>query len=377
MKVLIYKYISDLKPVGGSCGYCFNIYQELLRRDIKSIEFVSSSKPENKKKSNSLSKYFSSFFGQLFSKETDDLDYNLYDVIHFHSTKELYRCRKKLKKYKGKVILTTHSPIPYHLEMMDNIRDHHKIIGHLLCKHFFSYIDKKAFSLADYIILPCKEAEESYYKHWKRYSKIHKRNDKKYIYIPTGIVEAKSKIDRETYRKQHGLSKDDFVVSYVGRHNEIKGYDRLIDVFNNTKDLNIKFLIGGKEFPLQGPKDSNWIEIGWTDDPYSLINCSDVFILPNRETYFDIILLEVLSLGKSCIISNTGGNKLILNQHQDGIYGFNDVNECLKALKALVKENHKDKLSNGIMSLFNDNYSIEIFVNKYIDTLKEILNEKD
>ncbi len=377
MRVLIYKYVSDLKPVGGSNGYCFNVYQELQRQNIDYINFIPETKADSKKKSNSLSKYLSSFLGQIFSKSSDNINYDLYDTIHFHSTKDLYRCRKKLKKYKGKIILTTHSPVPYHLEMLENIKNHHKIIGRLLPKHFFSYIDKKSFAVANYIVLPCKEAEESYYKHWKKYHKIHSKNINKYFYIPTGIVGANAKIDGSSYRQKYGIDKDDFVVSYVGRHNEVKGYDRLIDIFNKTKDLKIKFLIGGKEFPLKGLKDPNWIEVGWTDDPYSLVNCSNVFILPNRETYFDIVLLEVLSLGKPCIISNTGGNKLILSQKCKGVDGFENEDDCANILREAIKNNTSFKPSDEIVKFFENNYSIDIFVKNYILFLKGIINEEN
>ena len=43
----------------------------------------------------------------------------------------------------------------------------------------------------------------------------------------------------------------------------------------------------------------------WTNDPHSLINASDMFILPNKETYFDLIMLEVLSMGKIVLATNT------------------------------------------------------------------------
>ena len=59
----------------------------------------------------------------------------------------------------------------------------------------------------------------------------------------------------------------------------------------------------------EGLKTDHWIEVGWTNDPHSLIAASDVFVLPNHETYFDLILLEVLSLGVPVVMSRTGGNK--------------------------------------------------------------------
>lgn len=373
MKVLIYKYKSDLAPVGGSNGYCFNIYQELNKRSETSIEFLDSKK-ESKYRSNTIKKYFQTFFS-FFKKDKQADLFNKYDVVHFHSTKDFYKCRKSLKKFKGKSILTMHSPIPFHMEMVENIKKHHKILGLLLRRHSFSKIDNYSFNHCDYILLPCKEAEESYYSHWKKYRKIHNRNEKKYRYIPTGIVQAFPKIDAEQYRKEHGYTKDDFIVSYVGRHNEVKGYDRIIDVCDQLNNESIKFLIGGKEFPLEGPKLNNWKEIGWTNDPYSLINASNVFILPNRETYFDIVLLEVLSLGKPCIVSNTGGNKVVLSKGCKHIFKFDDEKECVEIVNKMFKEEHSYKPVEEIIDLFKNNYSVELFVDKYIELLESISEE--
>ena len=373
MKVLIYRYVDELGPVGGPNGYCFNIFKELQKRDNKDISFIPGKRPQ-KHKSNSLKQYFWSLF-RFFIKEKAPIDFDSFDAIHFHSAKDFYKQRKNLKKYKGLIIYTTHSPVPIHMEMIENIKNHHQLIGKLLRKHAFSKIDKYCFNRSDFIVLPCSEAEESYFKHWKSYRQIHDKNLKKYVYIPTGIEPAVAKIKSNEFRKENGYSNDDFIVSYVGRHNEVKGYDRLIEIEKIINDKSIKFLIGGKEFPLKGPKINNWKEIGWTNDPYSLINSSDIFILPNRETYFDIILLEVLSLGKPCLISHTGGNKFVLKDKCPGISGFDSNEDCAKlVVEAHQKEKvHLESLNSTIKEYFNKNFRTAIFVDRYLDFLSGII----
>ena len=133
---------------------------------------------------------------------------------------------------------------------------------------------------------------------------------KKHRYMPTGIVGCKAKVNREDFRKKYGIPDNAFVISYAGRHNEIKGYADLKKLGEKLlADKNVYFLIAGKEEPMTGLKNDHWIEVGWTNDPHSLIAASDVFVLPNHETYFDLILLEVLSLGVPVVMSRTGGNK--------------------------------------------------------------------
>lgn len=378
MKALIFKYIDDLRPVGGSSGYCYNIFVELQRRKNEDICFLSKKASTKDETHNTIKKYFASFTKLFFGKSSVKLsDLSPYDIIHFHSAKDLYRNRRVLKRYKGIVILTTHSPVPSHLEMVDNIKNHHQIIGKMLGKHAFSYIDKYAFNRANYILFPCKEAEESYYKHWEQYKRIHDENKSKYLYIETGINPVKAKISSSEYRKRYNLTDNDFVISYVGRHNEIKGYDRLIEIAKLVRNNNIRFLIGGKEGPIYSPGFSNWIEVGWTDDPYSLVACSDLFVLPNKETYFDIVLLEVLSLGKNCIISRTGGNKSILSNGCNGILGFDSTVECASIIDNISQSKSKSMVNEKILNLFSAKYSIGVFVDKYISLLEKIYEQSE
>ena len=138
MKVLVYKFLEDLKPVGGSNGYCFNIFSELKKRNNTEIEFLQN-KPQEKYQSNTLKKYLSTLVS-LFKRNKLQADIYKYDIIHFHSSKDFYKCRKSLKNYKGKIVFTMHSPIPYHMEMIENIKKHHKILGIFLLKHSFSQI---------------------------------------------------------------------------------------------------------------------------------------------------------------------------------------------------------------------------------------------
>ena len=91
------------------------------------------------------------------------------------------------------------------------------------------------------------------------------------------------KVNREDFRKKYGIPDNAFVISYAGRHNEIKGYADLKRLGEKLlADKNVYFLIAGKEEPMTGLKNDHWIEVGWTNDPHSLIAASDVFVLPNH-----------------------------------------------------------------------------------------------
>jgi glycosyltransferase involved in cell wall biosynthesis len=140
------------------------------------------------------------------------------------------------------------------------------------------------------------------------------------------------------------------------------------------EDLNIYFLIAGKEEPLKGINNDRWIEAGWTNDPHSLIAAADVFVLPNKETYFDIVMLEVLSLGKIVVASNTGGNKYFRKINAEGIFLYNSINEAISLINRVkdMPGEEKARLEQINKRLFNEKFTSEIFCNNYIELLNEL-----
>ncbi len=338
-KLLIYYPESMLKPVGGPAGYLFNLRQGLdtlnkeeLPIDVSFYEAVPKSLRDTVKNKDKIPKRLREFRRAVddifYEKKAYPLDEKLhqYDMIHFHSIDAMYLCRKTLENYKGTVILTSHSPCAKFKEKLAWLNP----FDYKMLKKWVDRIeemDAYSFKRADYIIFPCKEAEEPYYHTWEGYEQL--REEKKYRYMPTGIVGCKAKVNREDFRKKYGIPDNAFVISYAGRHNEIKGYADLKRLGEKLlADKNVYFLIAGKEEPMTGLKNDHWIEVGWTNDPHSLIAASDVFVLPNHETYFDLILLEVLSLGVPVVMSRTGGNKYFEQFKQPGLKFYDTLEEA-------------------------------------------------
>lgn len=387
-KTLIYMDANILTPIGGQIGYCYNIQEELKKKKNSNIFFVKEEKKEktiwrrtsNQIKSKKIKnllvalkniyKYGSMFIGE---RKLNYLNIDQYDIIHFHTTYDIYNLRKPLKNFKGKILLTTHCPQAPFLEILDFTPKWSKKIFFYIFDHLYK-MDKYAFERADFILFPCKEAEEPYYHTWDEYSTIHENNRNKYRYLPTGCVSAYAKESREIVRKRYGIPLNSIVISYVGRHNYIKGFDILKKIAAKLleENENMYFLIAGDEAPIKGLKHERWIEVGWTDDPYSIINSSDIFALPNRETYFDLVMLEVLSLGKPILASNTGGNKFFKNNV--GVILFDDFIDGINKLKDLINKpaSELEELGKINKKFFGDNLTTSIFLENYIDLLENL-----
>lgn len=388
-KLLIYFPESKLAPKGGQAGYLYNLKKgldqlrkkEIIPTDISFYNTAPVRIEDNTKLRNAIPPRILEIRRALndahLLKKSFPIDPSLYeyDMIHFHWTEEMYLNRKFLEDYKGKVILTSHSPCVMYKEKIEklNPKDYKMLKTKIDC---LEEMDRYAFERADYVIFPCKEAEEPYFHTWDAYASIRKAD--KYRYMTSGIVGCKAKVNRLEIRAKYNIPENAFVVSYAGRHNEIKGYGDLKEIgigMLNEKD--VYFLIAGKEEPMKGIKSDHWIEVGWTDDPHSLIAASDVFILPNHETYFDLVLLEVLSLGIPVVLSLTGGNKYFKQFGKKGLMFYTTLDEAKQTLRNfrwLPKEVRNER-GKELVELFEKYFSVEPFTRKYLEIIKTISDD--
>ena len=388
-KVLIYMKEEDLKPVGGPRGYLYNLKKGLDGLNQKQINFIKakSIKSRYHKIYDKLPLIIKQYYREKikissYKKLLDDTtpnkssySFEQYEIIHFHSTTDMYKVKDTLKEYKGKVLLTSHTPKPNHLEIYeDSITEkERKKYGKYYEK--LNIVDEYAFNRADYIIFPCEEAEEPYYNRWEKYEEIKEKKKDKYRYILTGIQKCKINTNKEEIRKKYNIPEDAFVISYIGRHNEVKGYDLLKEIGEEIlNNKNVYILVAGNEGPLYAIKNKKWIEVGWTNDPYSIIASSDLFILPNKETYFDLVLLEVLSLGVPVLMSQTGGNKYFNKFDSKGIKYFKNKNEAVEKIKEIINLDKIElkKIGKNNKKIFEENFTCETFAKNYIELINSL-----
>ncbi|MEE1075056.1 MAG: glycosyltransferase family 4 protein, partial [Acutalibacteraceae bacterium] len=335
-KTLVYLEKSKLEPKGGPYAVGYYVKKQLDVRNEADIDFIDDVKGDsavsgaksglaNKfplaKKAVHIAKRYRRYSNAVNRGGVSSVDLNKYEIVHFHHTRAMYEIRNSLKDYKGTVILTSHSPVPLSKEIYDEqITPFEKKVFKKLYSRLIE-MDEYAFNRADIILFPCEEAEEPYINNWSEYTEIRNTRKEHYAYIPTGIPDCRAKRNRLEVRKELGIAEDDFYVSYVGRHNFVKGYDKLKEIGKELlKDNKSWMVVAGKEEPLKRYDHKRWIEIGWTNDAHSYIGASDVFVLPNLETYFDIVMLEVLALGKPVVASRTGGNKYFERLKPNGVF---------------------------------------------------------
>lgn len=382
-----------LERAGGPSTYLYNLKEGLEKRKEKSIKFIYNKDLKNNSKKKIIAhnkEMLANIFPKLYEEimlnhilsegkyKNELVTMSNVDLMHFHLTSDLAKYYKYLHKNTIKV-LTTHCPEMPCIEFKNSLKAKAKMRKYNFDKAeniFFEYIDKVAFEQANVIIFPSKEAMEPYYETCDTFQEI--IESKKIKYLFTGTKPLKYNKENKVFREEYGIPDNAFVISFVGRHNEVKGYDNFIQIgkklLQNKKDI---YIITAGVGNIKSPSNNRWIDIGWTDDPGSIVNASNVFILPNKRTYFDLVLLEVLSIGKTCIVSNTGGNKTV-SKLTEGVIGYNTIDEAVNKIRELY--NNKEKLleyEKINKKVYNKYFTVEKFTENYIKLINEIKVEEN
>lgn len=401
MKVLIWDISFKLANIGGPSGYLYNIHEYLCANPCEQIVFLSDLYPKQQlatgkqeisrkrrlieriKNNHFLFRLNDLFFILWKQYHTynvqlpDNINLNDYDFVHFHQVNDVRRYAPLLKHTRCKTILTTHSPCP----MTDE-----QLAGHPWYYRLFAFWlrwqERLCYEQADYLLFPCKEAREPYEKDVK-ISKLFHSQEYKFIYCPSAIQDVV--IDENKMQKfsELGIPKDAFVITYFGRHNAIKGYDILKQVGERLlqKYPHLYFLCAGRGEigPLQHPR---WIEMGFISNTAELLHQSNLYILPNRETYFDLVVLEVLRSATPIILAENGGNTSYLHLPEEERIGMSfcstgEVDEfCAQTERYInlktdnVIQYHKFGERNR--NLWEKRYAIDKFANNYLSIIDSL-----
>lgn len=411
-KVLIWDNF-PLANIGGPSGYLFNIHEYLRDNPCPNIVFLSDiliehpilvGESDNKDQitlsKESLCTKIKSFFKKVypqksllryingllrrykfymniyhndFYKTTSQLKLetlNEFDYVHFHFVPTVMRFKVSYPDYKGKLILTSHSPCPWTDEMIDLYKPFMK-------KFFYKKSinnECKVYSASDYLMFPCEEAMEPYKKN-SRVNKIFNERKGAFFFVPTSILDLSKVIRCNKQLSDFNIPPNAFIISFIGRHHSVKGYDIIKKVGNAllAKYPDLYFLCAGAG-PIEPLHHVRWIELGFIDYASDLYSLSDLYIVANRDTYFDMGTLEVLRSGTHILLSNTGGNKYFkrLSSKDTATIRFFDVDD-IDGLIQMVENSIHDKQNDSIRfknsGECNRNLYLKYFTpQRYVDT---------
>ena len=195
--------------------------------------------------------------------------------------------------------------------------------------------------------------------------------------IPNGInISDFSSRKTEEFRKRHGI-RGPFIL-FMGRLNEIKGPDILLDAYLGLKDKHpdLELVFAGPDggmLDLLRAKSSDpkvhYIGYIGGDDKSDAYHAADLLVIPSRQEAMSIVVLEAGAAGRPVLITDqcgfdevevVGGGKVVSASVSGIMNGIDSMlNEgCLEkmggALKQRVEKSYQwDEAANCYVSLYN------------------------
>ena len=403
---IVYDWHLDIRA-GGPTGYLANLKLGVEGQGLSSVEFITRQTPKRQPKVVSqlyaegtelVSLHEDSVTRSESLAEVDgrNLLYSLENLhqarfsseieqavlrstatfFHVHTTGDCIKLHNLLtligRRHAVRIALTSHTPEAPAREWADVSYATHgnpALAEAIFDSHHLR--DQLAFVFADVLIFPTPEALEPYDATWLTF-----RADmahKPIYFVPTGaqpLPPSALKNPREHFGVQ-----DRFVLSFLGRHNAVKGYDFLcsagLDILRSHPKAT--FLIAGKPEPMMPPVHDRWIELGWTSTPQDVIAACDVFVLPNRLTYFDLVVLEVMSAGRIILASNTGGNRSF-DGRSPGIVLFDGRDDFVNKVRWLagLSAQARANLAATNRALYEAEFTAQAFAARYVALVSKI-----
>jgi glycosyltransferase involved in cell wall biosynthesis len=180
---------------------------------------------------------------------------------------------------------------------------------------------------------------------------------------------------RHELRQEYGVKDHERLFCCVGRLDQQKGLDVLIEAFSwiNPKAKNAKLWFVG-----DGPLRSYLQELvrreglldcvsflGFRKDIPQILRAADVFVLPSRFEAMPLSIIEAMAAGLPCVVSDTGENSLMV---EDGVNGFiipiEDVKALAEAMETLNEDALRCKMMGKASREKSGHYSDEITVRR-------------
>lgn len=309
--------------------------------------------------------YTENYYNKIFKNIDIVVEKSDIDILHFHSYDDLYYYKQNSKS-NIRTCLTMHSPQKVGDELENLLKNKFSLSFELkVIKEYVEHLVNISFELADYYIFPSEQCFLLY----KGMGYI-KDETKTVKYVVTGTFL------KETKKEIASSNTDCRTMLFCGRHNEIKGYDLLVNAFPLINKEQINIICAGEINPhIDYPNHKSWKELGWRDDVEEIMESVDVVFVIGKSVYFDLCALEAMSHKCAVIASNVGGNK-DLSQLSEGILLFSNGNiDELANIINEVGEMSKEKLDQLKAQnylAYKQNASASVFISNYYKTMRDL-----
>ncbi len=157
-----------------------------------------------------------------------------------------------------------------------------------------------------------------------------------------------ARLDRQTLRKELGLTHSDVAVLHVGRIHPQKGQDLLLDALARARQKVpelVLFLVGEGKLPQileEKARKANLLNAirvtGAVRDVTPYFRAADFFAFPSRYEAFGLALLEAMAAGLAAVASRAGGILEVATEETALFVPVGDVDALAEALVCLATD---------------------------------------
>lgn len=272
-----------------------------------------------------------------------------YDIIHYHAEGPCSMIW--LPKLFGKRVIATIHGLDWQRAKWGGF-----------ATRFLKFGEKTAAKYADEIIVLSENVRDYFKKTYNRDT----------IFLPNG-VDAGEYAQPEIIKEKYGLEKDSYIL-FLARIVPEKGLHYLIEAYKQL-DTDKKLVIAGgvshsseyaDEIKKQAASDSRIIFTGFVEgrELWELYYNTRLYILPSDVEGMPLTLLEAMSCGAECLVSDIPETKTVV-----GDYGVTfkkgDVNDLRQNITAILAAPERDKTAQ--IQHIKENYSWDSVTEKTLE----------
>lgn len=184
-------------------------------------------------------------------------------------------------------------------------------------------------------------------------------------------------MDVESFKKELGITENDFIIGFVGGFVPRKGPDRIAKAITKLNDPSIKVIFAGKPFPgypydfdcpgilHKGPLEHDQLPL--------YMNCADVFVMPTQKEGCCNAIVEALAMGLPVISSDGPFNDDILDEKNSIRLDPNDVDAIAVAIKKLKDDKALRQSMSDYSLSRHEEYSIQGRAKRILDFINRLI----
>jgi glycosyltransferase involved in cell wall biosynthesis len=195
--------------------------------------------------------------------------------------------------------------------------------------------------------------------------------------IYNGIAELKVDDDKVKQLKKTLNLDEKIVLGTIARFDPIKNHKMMLRAFVNIsiQHTNAVLIIvgdGDERRNLENLVDELNIKdkvifIGYNPNPQHYLAMMDIYLLSSFSEGTSMTLLEAMSLGKPCVVTDAGGNAEIIKHKENGLVTGNDnLEQFTDCCNELIADTLKQKIyGEAGRKIFEENFSLNNMLNRY------------